>query len=404
MDWDDEGSRQAFLTGLIADGQRLLELARGVRAELEPHSKQDEAIVEASELLRVLLCQDVEPTDGGYRIRQGTAKDRIPSVHDPDQRHGHRSRGRSFTGHKAAIAVEVDSQLITAVGVLPGNAPDGQCAAELVEASEAAMDAEAEAVLGDTAFGSVEVREELGSREVIAPTPKGGNTGQRITKADFEIDLEAELVRCPAGQQTRQWRWVWTRTGRGKRKVRTKRFGFTKQACCACALRGRCMQGTLRGGRVITLHPNEAALQAARAAERTERFRAQYRQRVVVEHRLGRLVGPAPSEAEGLGIRQAHACGHPKTLLQLALAASVANLTLVAGKLGLMGRKACTEAALVLSGLLCGASRVLERTSWRLVTGSRQRHRRIPAQLASFASAQLHAPQAPRSWGFRLRF
>ena len=292
--------------------------------------------------------------------------------------------------------MDVDSQLITAVEVLPGNAPDGQCAAELVEASEAAMDAEAEAVLGDTAFGSVEVREELGEREVIAPTPKGGNTGQRITKADFEIDLEAELVRCPAGHQTRQWRWVWTRTGRDKRKVRTKRFGFTKQACCACALRGRCMQGTLRGGRAITLHPNEAALQAARAAERTEHFRAQYRQRVVVEHRLGRLVG--------LGIRQARACGHPKTLLQLALAASVANLTLVAGKLGLMGQKACTEAAFVLCGLLCGALRVLEMAFWRLVTGSRQRHRQIPAQLASFASAQLHAPQAPRPWGFRPRF
>src|SRR3990172_2401843 len=125
VDWDDEGSRRAFLTGLIADGHRLLELARGVRAELEPHSKpvcvrartgkQDEAIVEASELLRVLLCQDVEPTDRGYRIRQGTAKDRIPSVHDPDRRHGHKSRGRSFTGHEAAIAVDVDSQLITAV-------------------------------------------------------------------------------------------------------------------------------------------------------------------------------------------------------------------------------------------------------------------------------------------------
>ena len=46
------------------------------------------------------------------------------SVHDPEMRHGHKSSRRRFDGHKAAIAVDTDSQLITAVAVLPGNAPD----------------------------------------------------------------------------------------------------------------------------------------------------------------------------------------------------------------------------------------------------------------------------------------
>ena len=51
--------------------------------------------------------------------------------------------------------------------------------------------------------------------------------------------------------------------------------------------------------------------------------------RVVVEHRLARLVQ--------LGIRQSRYFGRVKTKFQLYLAATVANLTLVAGKIGLSG-------------------------------------------------------------------
>ena len=46
----------------------------------------------------------------------------MPSVHDPEMRHGHQSSRRRFNGHKAAIVVDTDSQLIAAVDVLPGNA------------------------------------------------------------------------------------------------------------------------------------------------------------------------------------------------------------------------------------------------------------------------------------------
>ena len=77
-------------------------------------------------------------------------------------------------------------------------------------------------------------------------------------------------------------------------------------------------------GRTVTLHPDEERLQAARALERTEYFREQYRQRVVVEHRIARLVP--------LGIRQSRVRGRRMTAFQLLMAATVANLTLVAGR------------------------------------------------------------------------
>lgn len=323
VDWESAASREAFLSGLVADGARLLALTREVRGEWEAGNEADAAVAAAAELLSKLLWQDVEPTERGARLRQGTAKDRIPSAHDPEQRHGHKSHGKSFTGHKAAVAVDVESQMITAVEVVAGNASDGESAVALVEASEANTGCAVTQVIGDTAYGSMETRTRLGKREVIAPTVKGnaGASG-RVAKVDFLIDPEAGVVRCPMGHETRAWRWVWVK--QAGEKQRTKRFAFAKELCRACPRSGECVTGKRRPGRQITLHLQEPELQAARALERSDHFRQQYRQRVVVEHRIARLVA--------LGMRQARYFGRAKTRLQLLLAATVANLTLLAGR------------------------------------------------------------------------
>ena len=46
---------------------------------------------------------------GGYQVKQGTAKDRLISVHDPEMRHGRKSASKRFNGHKTAVAVELES-------------------------------------------------------------------------------------------------------------------------------------------------------------------------------------------------------------------------------------------------------------------------------------------------------
>jgi len=66
-----------------------------------------------------------------------------------------------------------------------------------------------------------------------------------------------------------------------------------------------------------------------RALEKTAYFRQTYRQRVVVEHRIARLVG--------LGLRQSRYFGRTKTQFQALLAATVANLTLIANWLDTEG-------------------------------------------------------------------
>ena len=66
----------------------------------------------------------------------------------------------------------------------------------------------------------------------------------------------------------------------------------------------------------------QALLQQARAFQQSEAFAGYHQRRVVVEHRLARLVQT--------GIRQARYFGRSKTRFQLYLAATVATLTLVA--------------------------------------------------------------------------
>ena len=70
-------------------------------------------------------------------------------------------------------------------------------------------------------------------------------------------------------------------------------------------------------------------MQQARALQQSEAFAGYRQRRVVVEHRVARLVQ--------LGICQSRYFGRIKTRFQLYLAATVANLTLVASRAGMTG-------------------------------------------------------------------
>ena len=330
IDWSDQGSRAGLLAAIVADADRLLEAARQAQEALPEGSPERQDIIAAAELLGQLLLQDVERTGDGIGLKDGVSKDRMVSVHDPEMRHGHKSSSRRFDGHKAAIVVDTDSQLITAVEVLPGNAPDNLGALELVERSEANTGVPVEEALGDAAYGDGDTRQafaEVG-RTLIARVPGRPNKAH-FPKEDFLIDLESGTCTCPAGNVTRHLRPSGTRTDPTGRIHRLQGFRFDAAVCGACPLRPQCVAGSSGLGRTVQLHPQEALLQQARVLQQSEAFAGYRHRRVVVEHRLARLVQ--------LGIRQARYFGRVKTKFQLYLAATVANLTLVAAKAGLTG-------------------------------------------------------------------
>ena len=114
------------------------------------------------------------------------------------------------------------------------------------------------------------------------------------------------------------------RTGQTGRTYRLQAFRFDAAVCGVCPLRSQCVAAKPGTGRTVQLHPQEALLQQARARQHSEGFTEYRQRRVVVEHRLARLVQ--------LGIRQSRYFGRVKTRFQLYLAATVANLTLVAAR------------------------------------------------------------------------
>lgn len=330
IDWDDRAARSTLLSEIVGDADRLLELSRRAQDPLDVDSSEREQLREASELLGRLLLQDIERSEGGVSLKQGVSRDRMISVHDPDMRHGHKSSSRRFNGHKASVAVDTDSQLITAVDVLPGNASDSVGALEMIERSEENASATVVETIGDVAYGDGGTRQIFAdaSRTLIAKLPKRGDTN-RFPKEDFEIDLASGNCTCPAGHTTSKLYRMGKRTDRTGRVHQLRAFWFDAAVCGECPLRERCVGSAKGNGRTVRLHPQEALLQQTRALQRSGGF-AEYRQRrVVVEHRLARLVQ--------LGMRQARYFGRDKTLFQLLMTATVANITLVAGKLGRMG-------------------------------------------------------------------
>jgi transposase len=358
IDWEDPKARQAFLTEIVTDADRLLEVARQTLARLAVESREHKRLKETADLLGQLLLQDVErkpmksiaaasievitpevtstevtstePTSPEViSIKEGTAKDRIISVEDPEMRHGHKSATKRFNGHKAAISVDPDSQLILAVEVLPGNAPDNQGALDLVAQSEANAGVKIEETIGDCAYGDGATRQEFADagRQLVAKVPNRPN-GEYFAKTDFQIDPIALTCVCPAGETCSTLVKLAGPRGRDGKRRQMWGFRFDDERCASCPLRAKCVKSKSGQGRTVSLHPQEGLLQEARELQNSAAFLDYRRLRQVAEHRLARLMQ--------LGMRQARYFGRAKTRAQLFLTAMVANLTLVARGVGLM--------------------------------------------------------------------
>ena len=167
-----------------------------------------------------------------------------------------------------------------------------------------------------------------GGRQLGAIAP-GRPNRKHFPNNDFHLDLAAGSCACPAGQVTHAMVPAGKRTDRTGRIYRLEAFQFDGAVCWACPLRFQCIAAQGRQGRRVLIHPQEALLQEARALQQSAAYDEYRKRRVVAEHRLARLVQ--------LGIRQSRYFGRVKTRFQLYLAATVANLTLVLGKIGLSG-------------------------------------------------------------------
>src|SRR5215207_741692 len=357
IDWAEAEARAAHLKDIVRDAREALSLAEG--ATTTP------ATNEAAALLEKIVSDDVEegppppqgpkrkgrppkkkeeeperpmsgqrdasPEEEGPRLRRGVAKDRVLSVVDPLMRVGHKSKRQAWAGYKVHIAEEPESELITQVGVRPANEYDADAALSVVEQQKESVGLLPKELLCDGAYGSADVRAELGKLgvEVVAKL-RPLTDSKHFRKDEFEIDLGANegkgSVRCPAGVTTTDFRMArdgWYRP--------VKLFRFPKEVCERCELKERCLGGPngraknpvrQPPGRQVQLHYHEEVLQKARAEQKTPQQKRALGERLRPRAKVERKI----SEVLRLhGLRQGRYFGQEKTELQAQMTAAMVN-------------------------------------------------------------------------------
>jgi hypothetical protein len=338
IDWDDEVARGALIDSRAKDGYACLLVLDG--AEHGP------VVTQAATLLATVLGQDIEEgNDGVFAIVRGVAKDRVISTVDPEARHGHKSSAHGFDGFKGHIALDPDSEIITATTVSAGNVGDASMAEELIadliadEGSPVAQnpdgssadedgakteepmaqsteqgDDERACVYGDAAYGTGEIQSRLHDANIESkcktqpPSAKDG----MFPKDRFVIDLGDDTVTCPAG--------VTVTIGRGKNGGGVAKFAAH---CKRCPFVEACTRSHL--GRKVRVGVNEVALAGARAQQAAPAWRADYRAtRPKVERKLGHLM------RRRHGGRRARVRGKLRVDADFALLAAATNLARLA--------------------------------------------------------------------------
>jgi hypothetical protein len=304
-DWTDRAAREALVDALVRDAYRAHFALRGER--LDPR------VAEAAVLLATVTGQDIEETaDGHFQIFEGTAPDRVISTVDPEARHGHKTAAHGFDGYKAHVAIDPDSEVISAAEVSAATSGDAVVASTLLEdLVQGQGEPTARAVVyGDSAYGTgahLAWLDQQGLTPMVktqVPTAPGG----RFAKDQFRIDLQAGTVTCPAR--------VTVAIHPARRGGGRARFGV---ACSVCPLRDACTSSI--GGRVVAIHPREAELAAARARQRDPAWLADYRAtRPKVERKLAHLL------RRRHGGRRARVRGLVRVAQDLKLLAAAVNL------------------------------------------------------------------------------
>jgi transposase len=274
------------------------ERAEALRVGTEDAKDEERLLQRVVHLRAVLLWADEVPTQEGFRQQPAAAqesvraalalahkiladredpdaKDKVVSVHDPDARCG--VHGAYYDGYLLDVAMDADSEIITAVNVLPANGDEGADAAALIHQEQQAQGNAVQAVSIDGAGyrGSVlrELTDPAGlNLEVFTPPtempPPTVFTPERFT---LKVLDDLPTLTCPAGQTTQQ-------RARNRHDNGWK-YQFPGRQCAGCALREQCLTNPQsRKGRTVTKNDYEAEYAAAQAQARTPAYQEVRRQ------------------------------------------------------------------------------------------------------------------------------
>jgi transposase len=233
------------------------------------------ALADALALAHKLLADRDNP-DGG---------DRVVSIQDADARRA--KHGAYFTGYLLDVALDADSQIITALSVLPANADEAADATALIYHEESIHGNDIQILSIDKAgFRGDLLREwqnpDALGLEVVVPPIKVEPTPY-FTAADFIHTPEAKTLTCPNGVSTQR---------RTRNRVDTGwKYTFPHDDCATCPLQERCLKHLAKAnGRIVVINDYAAEYTAARQKATTPGYRQVRHEHWAIERKLAEVV------------------------------------------------------------------------------------------------------------------
>jgi transposase len=329
----EQKERDALLLSIGEDGVYLLEAVR-LAGDSPAWSVQAEQMrqLPAVEFLRRMWIQqywrEVQEDGTAHLHVRGDDNQppgvlRLHSPYDPEVRYSAK-RGQGWVGYKTQLSEtsgKNEVHLITQVSTTPATESDMLALAKIhhmleqkqLLPGEHLVDAgyvDAESLIASQRDFGVTLCSPV--REKVSWQAKAG---QGFDLASFQIDWEKQVVICPQGQTSAEWR----HRQQGDRKP-VIQVRFPVSVCRACTVRSQCPRAT-RAGRAIAFLPREQheALQQVRQAQNSLAFWKKYAQRCGIEATVSQAV-------RGYELRIARYIGLAKTNLQMTATAAAINL------------------------------------------------------------------------------
>lgn len=242
------------------------------------------------------------------------AGDRTVSITDPDARCG--KHGQWFDGYLTDISMDADSEIITAVNVLPASGDEAADTLELIREEETAQGNDVEALSIDGVGFNGPLLHELQDPDGLnvdtyVPVPQVP-AAELFTPQDFQEDREQGVVTCPAGQTSQH--------GYRDEAKQTTKYRFAARICEACPLLSHCMkQRPGKYGRTVCKSDYQAEHQRAREKVTTPQYAKVRREHPKVERKLGEVMNRH-------GGRRARYRGRWKVLIQELMACTATNV------------------------------------------------------------------------------
>jgi transposase len=236
---------------------------------------------------------------------------------DDEPRCGCPGGGTGRRGHDEGCAAPAFPNLITHVATTDATVPDSQMTGAICGDLAAKNLAPGRSYLDSGYLSAALTVTALATWGIaligplLADTSAQARAGNGYARADFAIDYDGKTVTCPQGSTSASWTPC---TQHGQDAIVVQ---FSVRDCGPCPARALCTSGKRRR---LTLPPRDLAQAqaAARAAEKTIPFQADYARRAGVEGTM--------HQAASHGARRARYRGLPKTRLDHMYMACALNL------------------------------------------------------------------------------